>query len=394
MHTRHVLNLLVLAGLLVGLAACDFARMALSEATPTVNARPTATPPPTVALAPTAEQSAAIDLQAKVIQLYETVGPSVVFISSKVIQYDFFMQPVPQEGSGSGFVYDSQGHIVTNYHVVAGASEVSVAFASGESYPAEVIGEDPSTDLAVLKVNAKNLPRPLVVTDSSKLQVGQFVVAIGNPFGLERTMTLGIISALGRVIESPNGRFIGEAIQTDAAINPGNSGGPMLNLQGEVIGVNSQIISPSGANAGIGFAISANTVRRVVPALIAQGRYPHPWLGVSTLTITRDIRELFQRAGMDIPVERGVIVLEVVPQGPAASAGIRGGDRIVRISGVRVPLGGDIIIAVKGQRVTSTQDLTVILETQTRVGDTVDVKVVRGGRELTIPVKLTERPQD
>jgi S1-C subfamily serine protease len=374
MKTNHLLRVLCLCALLLATVGCDVAKLTLSE--------------------PTASQAPANQLEAQVVGLYAEAGPSVVFISSTVIQYDFFMQAVPQEGSGSGFVYDRQGHIVTNYHVVADASEVSVAFSDQKSYTAEIVGQDPSTDLAVIKIDATDMPPPLPVGDSDKLRVGQFVIAIGNPFGLESTLTLGIISALGRVIESPNGRFIGEAIQTDAAINPGNSGGPMLNLQGEVVGVNSQIISPSGASAGIGFAVSSNTVRRVVPELIAQGRYPHPWLGVNILSITPHIKDALQQAGMTIPVDEGVVVMDVVQGSPAESAGIRGGTRIVQIGQTEVALGGDIIAALNGEPIASGQDLTLYLDTKTRVGETVQVTVLRNGRQTNVSVTLEERPQD
>jgi S1-C subfamily serine protease len=211
---------------------------------------------------------------------------------------------------------------------------------------------------------------------------------------LESTLTLGIISALGRVIESPNGRFIGEAIQTDAAINPGNSGGPMLNLQGEVVGVNSQIISQSGGSVGIGFAVSSNTVRRVVPELIVNGRYPHPWLGVNILSITPDIKDALQQAGMTIPVDEGVLVMDVVSGSPAESAGIRGGDQIVQVGQTELALGGDIITAVNGQPIASGQDLTLYLDANARVGDTVQVTVLRNGRQTNVSVMLEERPQD
>jgi len=316
-----------------------------------------------------------------------------VNVTSRAVVLDFFMQPVPQEGTGSGFVYDTDGHIVTNYHVVENAETVSVAFASGESYLAEVVGQDASNDLAVLKVSVPDLPRPLPLADSSQLKVGQFVVAIGNPFRLDRTLTLGIISALQRVIQSPDGRFIGEAIQTDAAINPGNSGGPMLNLDGEVIGVNSQIISPSGANAGIGFAISSNTVRRVVPQLIARGRYPHPWLGVRILALTPEVKDALQQAGVSISVSEGLLVTEVVSGSPAAAAGLRGGSRTVQVSGMTVAVGGDTITAIEGQAVATGQDLTTYLETETVVGDTVELTLVRDGREIKTDVTLGELPQ-
>jgi len=367
----------------------------MTDEQPTASPRiaATATAAPTAGVnAPTESQPSSNELESQIEGVYRQAGPSVVFVSSTVIQYDFFMQPVPQEGSGSGFMFDTQGHIVTNYHVVADANEVSVSFSDGRSYPAQVVGEDPATDLAVLKVEAESMPPPLPIADSDKLRVGQFVVASGKPFGLESTLTLGIISALGRVIESPNGRFIGEAIQTDAAINPGNSGGPMLNLLSQVIGVNSQIISPSGASAGIGFAISANTVRRVVPALIATGRYPHPYLGVNILTITPDVKDVLQQAGMEIPVDEGIIIMDVVSGGPADRGGILGGSRLVQIGRTEVPLGGDIIIALNDTPITSGQDLTIFLDTKTVVGDVVTVTLLRSGKQLKLPVTLQERP--
>lgn len=375
--------------------ACDAARMAIEQPTPLPRLQATATAASTASAGlPTGSQAASNELESQIEGVYRQAGPSVVFVSTTVIQYDFFMQPVPQEGSGSGFVYDTQGHIVTNYHVVADADEVSVSFSDGRRYPAQVVGQDPATDLAVLKVDAESIPSPLPMADSDRLRVGQFVVAIGNPFGLESTLTLGIISALGRVIESPNGRFIGEAIQTDAAINPGNSGGPMLDLLSQVIGVNSQIISPSGASAGIGFAISANTVRRVVPALISKGRYPHPYLGVNILPITKDVKQVLEQAGMAIPVEKGIIVMSVVRGGPADLGGIMGGSRVVRIGRTDVPLGGDIITALNDTPITSGQDLTLFLDTKTVVGDVITVTLLRAGKQLKLPVTLQERPAD
>ena len=397
MNKNRVLCAIVVVVLSVAVVGCCAGLPQVARPTPTEMPRPTWTPEPTsVPRPPSVEPpaQAANALEAQIVALYEAAGPSVAFITSRVIAYDYHMQPVPQEGSGSGFVYDREGHIVTNFHVVENAEEVTVAFAGGESYPATIVGQDPSTDLAVLKIDATDLPRSLAVADSKNLRVGQFVVAIGNPFGLERTLTFGVISALERVIQSPNGRFIGEAIQTDAAINPGNSGGPMLNLSGEVIGVNSQIISPSGANAGIGFAIASNTVRRVVPELIAHGRYPHPWLGVNLLALTADNIQLLEEAGMSIPVDKGILILEVVSGGPAADAGLRGGQRVVRIRRTQVPIDGDIVTAVDGNPLASSQDLTLYLESQTRVGDTVQLSVVRDGREMEVPLVLAERPEE
>ena len=371
---------------------------------PSLVVRPTPTPPspaPTPTPAASAvtplpsEEKAANELEAQVEAVYGKVGPSVVNITSISYAYDFFMQPVPQEGTGSGFVYDDKGHIVTNYHVVEGAQELQVTLADGRVYPAKVVGADPANDLAVIKIDADgDLPAPVALADSDKLRVGQFVVAIGNPFGLERTLTVGVISALGRIIQSPNGRFIGEAIQTDAAINPGNSGGPLLDLKGRVIGVNSQIISPSRASAGIGFAVSSNTVRRVVPELIAKGYYPHPWLGIRTLDLTPKAAEAFRKADMKVPVDTGLLVVDVVPNGPAAQAGLRGGSRVVRFGNVRIPLDGDIITAVDGQPMHNFRDLTVYLENETVVGQTVTLSIIRDGKEQTLQVKLGERPRE
>jgi len=333
------------------------------------------------------------DLEAQVEAVYTEAAPSVVFITSRIITYDFFMQAVPQEGTGSGFVYDDQGHILTNYHVVENAESVSVTLASGETYTAAIVGADPSTDLAVLQIDAKNPPAPLPLGDSDRLRVGQFVVALGNPFGLERTLTVGVVSSLGRIIQSPDGRFIGEAIQTDAAINPGNSGGPLLDLEGQVIGVNAQIVSPSQASAGIGFAIPCNALRRVVPQLISQGHYPHPWLGVNLLGLTPEWIQAFEQAGIALGAESGLLVVEVVPAAPAAAAGIRAGDRLVNIGNAQIPVGGDIITAIDGKAFSTVQDLTIYLDEERQVGDQVEVTLVRGGQEMAVEVTLGERPQ-
>jgi len=332
-------------------------------------------------------------LEQQVMAVYDQTATAVVNITNSSYTYDYFMQPVPQEGTGSGFVYDRRGHIVTNYHVVENAQKLVVAFADGGNYTATVTGVDPTNDLAVIQITADQLPAPLPLGDSTALRVGQFVIAIGNPFGLEGTLTVGVISSLGRVIQSPDGRFIGEAIQTDAAINPGNSGGPLLDLSGRVIGVNSQIVSASGASAGIGFAVSVATVQRVVPQLIAQGRYPHPWLGVQLIDLTPERTVAFREAGMTIPVEQGLLLVEVVDDSPAAKAGLQGGNQVRQIGNVQIPLGGDIITAINDTPVTDMQQLMVYLETKTQVGNTIAVKVQRSGQEQIIPVTLAERPQ-
>jgi S1-C subfamily serine protease len=396
-------------------AGCGFSTSLLQAPTPTPTvaavAAPTSTPESAVAAQPPAatptlgptlvapmedEAAAANALEAQIIAVHETAGPSVVNITSRSIAYDMFMQPVPQEGSGSGFVYDDQGHIITNFHVVEGADELLVTLANGENYEAQLVGEDAINDLAVIRIDAgADLPRPVPLADSDRVRVGQFVVAIGNPFGLEQTLTVGVISALGRIIQSPtDNRFIGEAIQTDAAINPGNSGGPLLDLQGRVIGVNSQIISPSQANAGIGFAVSSNTVRRVVPELIVRGYYPHAWLGITSLPLSANSAGAFREAGMEVPVDQGLLIIEVVPGGPADQAGLRGGDRVVRFGRFNIPLGGDILISIGGQSIQTSRDLNLYLDTQTQVGQAVQVTVIRDGEEQTFDVTLVERPME
>ncbi len=397
---------MALAVALIGAAlGCGFSgQMLFATPTPTAAGRPAASPTPTPATPQVHSTPEHTDhtlvnaLEAQVEAVYNQAGSAVVNITSVTYAYDFFFNPVPQEGTGSGFVYDEEGHIVTNYHVVENAERLSVTLADGETYSAEVVGEDPTNDLAVIRIDAEHLPQPVPLGDSDTLRVGQFAVAIGNPFGLERTLTVGVISSLGRVIKGPENNFIGEVIQTDAAINPGNSGGPLLDLEGRVIGVNSQIVSPSQANAGVGFAVPANTVRRVVPELIARGRYPHPWLGIEPISLTAERARAFQEAGMDVPVDRGVLVLGVVRGGPADEAGIRGGDQVVQLGRYRIPLGGDIITAISSERsdtvtqVDDYQDLTVYLETETRVGDTVDVTIIRAGDEQTVQVALERRP--
>jgi S1-C subfamily serine protease len=351
------------------------------------------TPMPATPMPKAVQQEAVNALEEQIIAVYDTMGASVVNITNRSYVYDIFGRAIPQGGSGSGFVYDTQGHIVTNYHVIEDADELLVTFADGQVLEAEIIGTDPANDLAVIKLAQEvTLPDPVALADSDQLRVGQFVVAIGSPFGQEQTLTTGVISALGRVIQSPTGRFIGEAIQTDAAINPGNSGGPLLDLNGRVIGVNSQIISPSGASAGIGFAVSANTVRHVVPALISRGYYPHPWLGTETEDLTSAIIQILSRAGMTIPVDAGVFVIEVTPDGPADKAGIKGVTEVAVVGRYRVPADGDIITAIDGQPIASFDDLMLYLDTQTVVGDTVNLTIIRDGKEQLIPVILEERP--
>jgi S1-C subfamily serine protease len=342
------------------------------------------------------EQQAANELEAQIVAIYELASSSVVNITNRSYVYYRFMGAVPEEGTGSGFVYDAKGHIVTNYHVIENAQELLVTLANGQVYEAQVVGSDPNNDLAVIQIDAgEDLPEPLVLGDSDRLRVGQFVVAIGNPYGLQQTLTTGVVSALGRVIEgAEDNSFIGEAIQTDAAINPGNSGGPLLDLQGRVIGVNSQIISPSGASSGIGFAVSSNTVQRVIPELIAQGYYAHPWLGADMIPLTSSVVKVLREAGVDVSAESGLLVLDATTGGPADKAGIQGGNRWVRVGRYQLQVGGDIITAIDGQPTVDLETLTVYLETETAIGDTVNLTIRRGDQALTIPVTLEEQPRE
>jgi S1-C subfamily serine protease len=380
---------LLLVGLGAGLRGAGTSSLAgtATETTSTVTGS---------AVMPLEVEEAALALESQIVSVYQSVSPAVVNITNVRYRSNAFMPNVPQGGTGSGFVYDNQGHIVTNYHVVENAEELTVTFANGDTYDAQLVGTDPASDLAVIRIeDGRSLPQPLPLADSNALQVGQFVVAIGHPFGLDQTLTTGVVSALGRVIRSPAGsRFIGEAIQTDAAINPGNSGGPMLDLRGRVIGVNSQIVSPSGASAGIGFAVSSNTVRRVVPKLITDARYPHPWLGVELLTLTADGAEMLREAGADLPVNNGLLVVKVVEESPADTAGIQGATRFVEVGNAQVPVDGDVLTAVNGHGTPSFEDLTVYLETETSVGDTVELTVLRNGEELKVKVVLEEWVQD
>jgi S1-C subfamily serine protease len=386
--------ILVLLLVLPGCGLQSVVSYSPSAPTATVSPSPTAVP---ATAAPFANDlQAAQAVEAQLISVYDAVSSAVVNITSRGYVYGWFRQPIPQEGTGSGFVYDSEGHIITNYHVVEGADELDVTLASGEVYEAKIVGTDPSNDLAVIRIDADDhLPAAMALGDSSELRVGQFVLAIGNPFGLEQTLTTGVISALGRVIESPDDSgFIGEAIQTDAAINPGNSGGPLLDLLGRVIGVNSQIISTSGASAGIGFAVSSNTVRRVVPELIARGYFPHPWLGLDPAELTPSVASALRQAGADLPVDTGLLVINVTSGGPAARAGVLGGTRAVRIGRYRIPVDGDIIIALDGEPVNDLQGLTLYLESETVIGDTVELTVLRNGQQLLIPVQVQEEPRE
>jgi len=289
--------------------------------------------------------------------------------------------------TGSGFVYSSDGIIVTNHHVVEGASSVQVTFIDGTTVRAELVGTDPYSDLAVLKVEASPFQLiPLSLANSSKLRVGQRVYAIGNPFGLSGSITEGIISQLGRSITTTGGYLIVDVIQTDAAINPGNSGGPLLNDLGEVVGVNTAIATTTGAFSGVGFAIPSNLVRRVVPSLIQKGFYKHPWIGVSGVDMTPEIAE-----EMGLNDARGFLITSVIPNSPAERAGLRGGSRTVTIDGQNIDVGGDVIVMVDGKAVRQIEDILSYIE-RLKVGETIQLRVVRDGGEVSVSLTLGERP--
>ncbi len=288
---------------------------------------------------------------------------------------------------GSGFVYDARGYLITNEHVVEGATAVTASFPNGERYEADIVGTDPYTDLAVLKIDPRHDLRRLPLGNASSVRVGEPAAAIGNPFGLSGTMTSGIVSQRDRLLRVEDRFSVPGVLQTDAAINPGNSGGPLLNRNGEVIGVNTAISSNSRTFSGVGFAVSVATVKRVVPVLIRDGRYSHPWIGVSGVDVTPDIRD-----EMGLNSTRGFLVTSVVDGSPADSAGLQGGDRNVTVSGQRLEVGGDVIIKIDDTPVRQLDDVLNHLATQTSVGDRVTLTVIRDGTRLEVELVLDERP--
>jgi S1-C subfamily serine protease len=316
------------------------------------------------------------------ISVYRRNIPSVVNVTSRAMQFDFFYGMVPQEGQGSGFVIDKEGHILTNYHVIADARQVEVTMHNRKKYKATIVGTDPAHDLAVIQIKAPDLV-PSVLGDSRNLQVGQKVYAIGNPFGLAGTMTRGIVSSI-RPVREPNGATIDEAIQTDAAINPGNSGGPLMNWHGEVIGINTMILSSVGQNAGIGFAIPINTAKAVLNDLMTLGRVRRPALGVRTIPITA---ELAQEIGL--PADYGLLIVQVTPGGSADHAGLLGGTERAYLGNIPIMLGGDLIVAIDGEKVVDEQDLSQVMNNH-RAGDTVKVTIYRNKKRMDVTVSLGE----
>ena len=320
------------------------------------------------------------------VRVYKQASPAVANILTKATEFDFFMNPVPVEGAGSGFIIDSRGYILTNYHVIEEAQSIEVVLGDQSRYPAKAVGADQRNDVALIKIDPKGKKLAvLALGDSSTLQVGQKVLAIGNPFGFQSTLTTGVVGALGRTVQTSQTTFIDEAIQTDAAINRGNSGGPLINSHGEVIGINSAIFTPSGTTAGIGFAIPINTAKAIAHDLMTDGRVHRAFLGVETLPVGGYLAE-----ALDLPIQEGLLVETVTRGGPAATAGIRGGDRIAQAGMRRIYIGGDVIVAIDGQKIASQFDVNVMLNRK-RPGDTVTVTVYRGGKKMDISVKLGER---
>ncbi len=325
--------------------------------------------------------------------IYKSDASGVVYITSTIVQktQDAFGFQEDQSGqaTGSGFVIDNNGLILTNFHVVDGASDIKVGFDDKKTVQARLVGKDPSTDIALIKVDPKSINlHPLKLGDSSNVQVGDPVVAIGNPFNLARTLTTGVVSALQREISAPNGFKITDVIQTDAAINPGNSGGPLLNAAGDVIGINSQIDtggSGSRGNVGIGFAVPINTAKKILPTISKGKRVERGWLGVSSQTIDASL------SGLKLPADHGALVQQVTAGSPAAKAGIKGGDQQVQISGQSVLIGGDVIIGVDGKDVKTADDLAVIVAGKAP-GTKMEFKLRRGNQTITKTVTLGNRP--
>ncbi|MEK6929053.1 MAG: trypsin-like peptidase domain-containing protein [Thermoproteota archaeon] len=331
----------------------------------------------------TIEETPAYSKNLSLIEIFEKSEPGVVRVN--VQRTD---QANGTSGVGSGFVFDKKGHIITNSHVVKDVKKVVVTFLDGRSYNAEIIGFDEFTDIGVVKVNADlSLLQPLALGDSSNLKVGEPIAAIGNPFGLSGSMTSGIVSQLGRLLPSGAGYSIPDVIQTDAAINPGNSGGPLLNMRGEIVGINTAIQSATGEFTGVGFAVPSQTIAKIVPSLIENGKYHHPWIGISGRDIDPDLAKV-----LNLKDAVGFLVITVVENSPAAKAGIHGSDETVQVEGVNYPIGGDIILSVDGKQVRKIDDILVHLQRAKSVGDEMNLEILRDGRTTNITITLEERP--
>lgn len=329
-------------------------------------------------------QSTSYTKELSLIEIFEKSESGVVRVN---VQRD---DSTNSNGVGSGFVFDKKGHIITNSHVINNAKKVVVTFLDGRSYNAEIIGVDEFTDIGVIKVNADlTLLHPLGLGDSSNLKVGEPIAAIGNPFGLSGSMTSGIVSQLGRLLPSGSGYSIPDVIQTDAAINPGNSGGPLLNMRGEVVGINTAIQSATGEFTGVGFAVPSKTIAKIVPSLISKGEYDHPWIGISGRDIDPDLAKI-----LNLKDAVGFLVINVIEDSPAAKAGIRGSDGTIAIEGVNYPKGGDVILSVDGIEVRKIDDILIHLQRAKSIGDEMVLEILRDGRTTNITITLQERPNE
>jgi S1-C subfamily serine protease len=372
---RSALRLLVI-GLIVGLGAYWLGSR---------YGKPVATSVGALHLAPSSSDNTLDAFEAENVRIYKQASPAVANVVTRTVEYDFFFNPVPVEGAGSGFVIDTDGHILTNYHVIQGAQTIEVTLGDRSRFKAKLIGVDTRNDLALVKIDPGT--RKLVTLplgDSRNLLVGQRVLAIGNPFGFQSTLTTGVVSSLGRTVQTGENTFIDEAIQTDAAINRGNSGGPLLNSHGEVIGINSAIYAPTGTTAGIGFAIPVNTARRVAEDLIKTGRVRRATLGVEGRALWPGLAE-----ALKLPVQQGILVERVTPGGPAAQAGIRAGTKPVLAGLQEIRVGGDVLVAWDDKPLANQLDLNLLLN-RAWPGDSVTLTLVRDGKKIQVAVKLGE----
>ncbi len=335
---------------------------------------------------PAANPAGLTDEESVNVRVYHEAAPAVANIVTRAVEYDFFFNPVPVGGAGSGFVIDPRGYILTNLHVVQGAQTIEVTLGDQTRYPAKFIGADQRNDIALIQISPRDRKlAALPLGDSAALQVGQKVLAIGNPFGFQSTLTTGVVSALGRTVQTGENTFIDEAIQTDAAINMGNSGGPLLNSRGQVIGINTAIFTPSGTTAGIGFAIPINTAKLIAQDLINTGRVHRAFLGLEARALGPGLAE-----ALDLPAEEGLLIERVTPGGPGDRAGLRGGNRVALAGMRKILIGGDLLVAVDGQKISNQLDLNAFLNKK-RPGDTITVTVYRGRQKMDVRVTLAER---
>ncbi|HEX2715839.1 MAG TPA: trypsin-like peptidase domain-containing protein [Candidatus Acidoferrales bacterium] len=375
--SAHAIRLLALGALIILLTYWAGARWGPRHS-PTVGARP--------GVLPDINNTKLAEEELINVRIYRQVAPGVANVVTRTVEYDFFLNPVPVAGAGSGFVIDGRGYILTNFHVVQDAQSIEVTLGDQSRYPAKLVGADQRNDVALIKIDPRERKlTTLPLGDSAALQVGQRVLAIGNPFGFQSTLTTGVVSALGRTVQTGQSTFIDEAVQTDAAINQGNSGGPLLNTHGEVIGINTAIYTPSGTTAGIGFAIPINTAKLIAQDLITTGRIHRTLLGVEVRPLWPGLAE-----ALELPVEEGLLVERVTPGGPAEHAGVRGGDRAVVTGMRRILIGGDVLVGIDGQNMTSQLDLNLFMNKK-RPGDVVTLALYRGRKKIEVRVTLGER---